>query len=119
VLADCSCSRTPVTSLAMALCSVSCSRTPGTSLAMARAVLAHLAPLLLLLVVLTHVLAQLGLCMHCVFAQCWMIAHILAQLGVCMHCVFAQCRMIAPTSSLQERHAFVLAEEPWLVSLLV
>ena len=36
VLADCSCSRTPGTSLAAALCSVSCSRTPGTSLAMAR-----------------------------------------------------------------------------------
>jgi hypothetical protein len=61
-------------------------------------VLAHLAPLLLLLVVLTHVLAQLGLCVHCVFAQC---------------------QMIAPTSSLQDRHAFALDEEPWFVSLLV
>jgi hypothetical protein len=48
-----------------------------------------------------------------------MIAHVLAQFGLCMHCVFAQCRMIAPTSSLQDRHAFALAEEPWFVSLLV
>ena len=61
-------------------------------------VLALPAPLLLLLVVLTHVLAQLGLCVHCIFAHCW---------------------MIAPTSSLQDRHAFALDEEPWFVSLLV
>jgi hypothetical protein len=61
-------------------------------------VLARLAPLLLLLVVLTHVLAQLGLCVHCIFAQCW---------------------MIAPTSSLQDWHAFALDEEPCFVSLLV
>jgi hypothetical protein len=63
-------------------------------------VLARLAPFLLLLVVLTHVLAQLGLCVHCVFAQCW-------------------CWMIAPNSSLQDRHAFALDKEPWFVSLLV
>jgi hypothetical protein len=56
-------------------------------------VLARLTPLLLLLVVLTHGLAQLGLCVHCVFA-------------------FAQCQMIAPTSSLQDWHAFVLDKEP-------
>ena len=56
------------------------------------------APLLLLLIVLTCVLAQLGLCMHCVFAQCW---------------------MIAPNSSLQDWHAFALDKEPWFVSLLV
>ena len=61
-------------------------------------VLARLAPLLMLLVILTHVLAQLGLCMHCVFAQCW---------------------MIAPNSSLQDWHAFALDKEPWFVSLLV
>jgi hypothetical protein len=48
-----------------------------------------------------------------------MIAHVLAQLGLFVHCVFAQCWMIAPTSSLQDQHAFVLAKEPWLVSLLV
>jgi hypothetical protein len=48
-----------------------------------------------------------------------MIAHVLAQLGLCVRCVFAQCRMIAPTSSLQDRHAFALAKEPWFVSLLV
>jgi len=53
---------------------------------------------LLLLIVLTHVLAQLGLCVHCVFAQCW---------------------MIAPNSSLQDWHAFALDKEPWFVSLLV
>jgi hypothetical protein len=33
-----------------------------------------------------------------------MIAHVLAQFGLCVHCVFAQCRMIAPTSSLQDWH---------------
>ena len=60
-------------------------------------VLALPAPLLLLLVVLTHVLAQLGLCVHCIFAQC---------------------RMIAPNSSLQDWHAFALDKEPWFVSLL-
>jgi hypothetical protein len=48
-----------------------------------------------------------------------MIAHVLAQFGLCVHYVFAQCWMIAPTSSLQDRHAFGLAEEPWFVSLLV
>jgi hypothetical protein len=58
----------------------------------------HILALLLLLVVLTCVLAQLGLCMHCVVAQC---------------------RMIAPNSSLQDRHAFALDKEPWFVSLLV
>jgi hypothetical protein len=68
---------------------------------------------------IAHVFAQLGLCVHCVFSQCWMIAHVLAQFGLCVHCVFAQCRMIAPTSSLQDRHAFALAKEPWFVSLLV
>jgi hypothetical protein len=30
-----------------------------------------------------------------------------------------ECWMIAPTSSLQDWHAFVLDEEPWFVSLLV
>jgi hypothetical protein len=59
---------------------------------------AQLLPALNLLVVLTRVLAQLGLCVHCVFAQC---------------------RMIAPTSSLQDRHTFALDAEPWFVSLLV
>jgi hypothetical protein len=49
----------------------------------------------------------------------WPIAHVLAQLGLCVHCVFAQCWMIAPISSLQDWHAFALAEEPWFVSLLV
>jgi hypothetical protein len=57
--------------------------------------------------------------LQCVFAQCWMIAHVLAQFGLCVHCVFAQCWMIAPTSSLQDRHVFALAEEHWFVSLLV
>jgi hypothetical protein len=61
-------------------------------------VLAPLAPLLLLLIVLTHVFAQLGLCMHGIFAQC---------------------RMIALNSSLQDWHAFALDKEPWFVSLLV
>jgi len=48
-----------------------------------------------------------------------MIAHVLAQFGLCVRCVFAQRWMIAPTSSLQDRHAFAIAEEPWFVSLLV
>ena len=62
-------------------------------------VLTRLAHLLLLLVFLTHVLAQLGVCMHCVFAQCW---------------------MIAPNSSLQDWHAFALDKEPsWFDSLSV
>jgi hypothetical protein len=101
VLADCSCSCTPGSSLAAAHCSDSCSRTPGSSLAAAcclTCVLAPLAPLLLLLFVLTRVLAQLGLCMHCVVAQCWMIAR---------------------NSSLQDWHPFVLDKEPWFDSSLV
>jgi hypothetical protein len=47
------------------------------------------------------------------------LTHILAQLGLCVHCVFAQYWMIAPNSSLQDRHAFALDKEPWFVSLLV
>jgi hypothetical protein len=100
-----SCSHMPGTSLAATCCSDWCSCTPGSSLAMARltvladcSCLAHLAPLLLLLVILTHVLAQLGLCVHCVFAQS---------------------RMIALNSSLQDWHAFALDKEPWFDSLLV
>jgi hypothetical protein len=54
-------------------------------------VLAHLAYLLLLHVVLTHVLAQLGLCVHCVFTQCW---------------------MIVPNSSLHYWHPFAVDKEP-------
>jgi hypothetical protein len=54
-------------------------------------VLAPPAPLLLLLVVLTCVLAQLGLCVHCVVAHCL---------------------MIVPNSSLQDWHAFVIDKEP-------
>jgi hypothetical protein len=47
------------------------------------------------------------------------LTHVLAQLGLCVHCVFAQYWMIAPNSSLQHRHAFALDKEPWFVSLLV
>jgi hypothetical protein len=82
-------------------------------------VLARLAPLLLLLVVPSPVLARLAHLLQCLVSQCWPIAHVVAQLGLCVHCVFAQCRMIAPTSSLQDWHAFALAEEPWFVFLLV
>jgi hypothetical protein len=57
--------------------------------------------------------------LQCLVSRCWQIAHVLAQFGLCVHCVFKQCRMIAPTSSLQDRHTFALAEEPWFVSLLV
>jgi len=39
-----------------------------------------------------------------------------AQLGLCVRCIFAQCWMIAPTSSLQDRHNFVLDKEPWFDS---
>ena len=80
---------------------------------------AHLAYLLLLLFVLSCVLAPLDRLLQCLVSRCWPIAHVLAQLGLCMCCVFAQCWMIAPTSSLQDQHAFALAEEPWFVSLLV
>jgi hypothetical protein len=73
-------------------------------------VLARLAYLLLLLVVLSRVLAPLAHLLQCLISP---------QLGLCVHCVFAQSWMIAPTSSLQDRHAFALAEEPWFVSLLV
>ena len=59
---------------------------------------AQLLPALNLLVVLTRVLAQLGLCVHCVFTQCW---------------------MIVPNSSLQDLRAFALDKEPWFDSLLV
>ena len=54
-------------------------------------VLAPPAPLLLLLIVLTHVLAQLGLCVHCIIAHCL---------------------MIVPNSSLQYWHAFAVDKEP-------
>jgi hypothetical protein len=91
---------------------------------------------LLLLVVLTRVLAPPGLCVQWLVSRCRLIAlvlarlaplllllvvptHVLAQLGLCVHCVFAQCRMIAPTSSLQDWHAFALDEKHWFVSLLV
>jgi hypothetical protein len=61
-------------------------------------VLSPLALLLLLHVVLTHVLAQLGLCVHRVVAHCL---------------------MIAPNSSVQDWHAFALDKEPWFDSSLV
>jgi CBS domain containing-hemolysin-like protein len=88
-------------------------------------VLAHLAPLLLLLVVLSLVLARLAplllllIVLSLVLARLTplllllvVLTHGLAQLGLCVHCVFAQCQMIAPTSSLQDWHAFVLDKEP-------
>jgi hypothetical protein len=53
--------------------------------------MAHPAPLLLLLIVLTCVLAQLGLCVHCAIAHCL---------------------MIVPNSSLQYWHAFAVDKEP-------
>jgi hypothetical protein len=94
------------------------------------------APLLLLLVVLTHVLAPPGLCVQWLVARCRLIAlvlappaplllllvvltRVLAQLGLCVHCAVAQCRMITPNSSLQEWHAFALDKEPWFDSSLV
>jgi hypothetical protein len=70
---------------------------------------------LLLLVVLTRVLVLPAP----LFLLLVVLTHVLAQLGLCVHCVFTQCRMIAPISSLQDRHAFALDEEPWFVSLLV
>jgi hypothetical protein len=78
-------------------------------------VLAPLAPLLLLLVVLTRVLARLAPLLLLLVV----LTHVLAQLGMCVHCDFAQYWMIAPTSSLQDRHAVTLDEEPWFVFLLV
>jgi hypothetical protein len=77
--------------------------------------LSRLAPLLLLLVVLPRVLARLAPLLLLLVGP----SRVLAQLGLCVHCVFAGCWMIAPTSPLQDWHAFVLAEEPWFVSLLV
>jgi hypothetical protein len=71
-------------------------------------VLSRLAPLLLLLVVLSLVLARLAPLLLLLFD----LTHGLAQLGLCVHSVFAQCWMIAPTSSLQDWHAFVLDKEP-------
>jgi hypothetical protein len=75
-------------------------------LAVLTCVLALPAPLLLLLVVLTHVLARLAPLLLLLVA----LTHVLAQLGLCVHCVFAQFWMIAPTSSLQDWHAFALDE---------
>ena len=40
------------------------------------------------------------------------LTRVLAQLGLCVHCVFAQCLMIAPNCSLQDWHAFAVEKEP-------
>jgi hypothetical protein len=87
-------------------------------------VLAPPAPLLLLLVVLTCVLAPLALLLMLIVVLTrvlapWLLVvltHVLTQLGLCVHCVVVQCCKITPNSSLQDWHAFAVDnKEPSLL----
>jgi len=73
-------------------------------------VLARLAPLLLLLIVLTRVLAQLGLCVHCVFAQCRLIA-----LAPLLLLLVVLTRVVAPLARLLQW----LVSRCWLIALVL
>ena len=83
-------------------------------------VLAPPAPLLLLLIVLTCVLAPLALLLMLIVVLTRVLAprllvvltHVLTQLGLCVHCVVVQCCKITPNSSLQDWHAFAVDKEP-------
>ena len=87
-------------------------------------VLAPPAPLLLLLIVLTCVLAPLALLLMLIVVLTRVLAprllvvltHVLTQLGLCVHCVVVQCCKITPNSSLQDWHAFAVDnKEPSLL----
>ncbi len=90
------------------------------------------APLLLLLIVLTHALAPLAPILLLLIVPTRVLAppaplllllivltHVLTQLGLCVHCIVAHFLMIAPNSSLQDWHAFPFDKEPFLYSSLV
>jgi len=73
------------------------------------------APLLLLLVVMTHVLALLAPLLLLLFVM----THVLAPLAPILQWLVSRCRLIALVLALQYSHAFVLDKELFFDSVLV